>query len=102
MTEVLDMDLAELIDANSSFMEELQKLVQAHGISLGGEELSSVVEEYELLKFQFLKEKIMKVLEEMGHDIHDVAINGMGLIAKKNETSEDEDEIFDVDIDIIS
>ena len=103
MTEVLDMDLAELLDADSEFMEQLRDEVEKYGIELTEKDLSRVVEEYEILKFQFLKSKILKVLEEMGHDSQEISFDSMGVVARSqgNQKAQNADHL-EPDVDLIS
>jgi len=80
MSEVFNMDLANILEADSEFVEGLRDLLVEAGIEIDCDSLSVILHEYEISKLDFLKAQILKVLEGEGRDISDIDLEALSVI----------------------
>ena len=68
MHEIFDMDLTQLLDVDSEFIDNLREQLTEAGIEIDNFTLSNVLHEYEISKLDFLKVQILKLLEGQDFD----------------------------------
>jgi len=71
MTEVFDMNMNDLMNEESEFIEGLQGTLEDLGVEIDANSLATILHEYETAKMDFLKAHIMKLLEDRGSDFED-------------------------------
>ena len=72
MTEVLDMNMNDLFGEDSDLLDNLQECLSDLNVDIDNESLAVILHEYEIVKMEFLKNHIMKMLEARG----DILDNG--------------------------
>jgi hypothetical protein len=105
MNEIFDMDLAQLLDVDSEFIENLRKTLTDTGIDIDNVSLSNILHEYEISKLEFLKTQILKLLDGKGHDVSAIDVDSLSVVIpgsvdiSDSNTESEEDQI---DTDTIS
>lgn len=85
MSEVFNMDLANMLEADSEFVESLKNLLVEAGIEIDCDSLSVILHEYEISKMDFLKGQILNILEGEGHDINDIDLESLSVVVPSSE-----------------
>jgi len=95
MSEVFNMDLANILEADSEFVEGLKDLLVEAGIDIDCDSLSVILHEYEISKLDFLKAQILRLLEGEGHDINEIDLEALSVVipSSKEESDVDQEEI---------
>ena len=71
MAEVFDMNMNDLFNEDSEFIEGFQGLLEDLGINIDSQLLSTVLHEYESAKMEFFKIQIMRMLDQSHHNYGD-------------------------------
>jgi len=99
MTEVFDMNMNDLFGEESEFIESLQGALEDLGVEIDATSLATILHEYEMVKMDFLKAHIMKLLEDRGGDFEDgpvkVVVSQSGI---DFESVDQDDELVDTTI----
>jgi len=104
MTEVFDMNMNDLMSEESEFMEGLQHILANLGVEIDANSLATILHEYELAKMDFLRDHIMRLLEDRGNEFQGgpvkvlVSQSGIGFESDDYESDDQDDEIIDTDI----
>ena len=104
MTEVFDMNMNDLFGEESEFIESLQGALEDLGVEIDTSSLATILHEYEIIKMDFLKAHIMKLLEDREGSFKDgpvkVVVSQSGI---EFESIDQDDELIDsIDTSIIS
>ena len=102
MHEVFDMDLTQLLDMDSEFIESLREVLEEAGIEIDNLSLSNILHEYEISKLDFLKIQILKLLEGQEIDGKKVNIDALSVIVPEqidvsDSSLESEEDLVDTD-----
>jgi len=104
MTEVFDMNMNDLFSEESEFIESLQGALEDLGVDIDTTSLATILHEYEIVKMDFLKAHIMKLLEDREGSFKDgpvkVIVSQSGI---EFESIDQDDDLIDaIDTSIIS
>lgn len=102
MTEVFDMNINDLLGEDSEFIGRLRAILENLGVDIDADSLSVILQEYEMIKIEFLKSHIINLLKARGTNLNDFEDGPLKVVVSNTgvdfEAIDEDDEQIDSDI----
>ena len=96
MTEIFDININDLIGEDSEFISSLKASLESLDIEVNADDLSIILQEYEMVKMDFLKNHIINSLAARGTNLNELQDGPLKVVFSNNradfETIDEADE----------
>ena len=83
MSDILDVDIENFLSENSPIIKDLLQQLQQMGININAKVLTTIIHEYEAIKFDFLKDQIMQLVDSGMFETNDPMEGPVKVIVSK-------------------